>query len=151
MIRDSLMNHVETIIEYQLSKLKSLERLKRSSVTDLQEDEFYLETTLLLAQNDAVIANYYDSSSEANKSRIKELKLYKRPLTQTIKQLKKEIKIEYKRYTIYANWHKHLYRFYRRQADVLKLRSKKAIRSCTHRLSDLTTQIKERDKEMETE
>jgi hypothetical protein len=151
MIRDSLMNHVETIIEYQLSKLKSLERLKRSSVTDLQEDEFYLETTLLLAQNYAVIANYYDSSSEANKSRIKELKLYKRPLTQTIKQLKKEIKIEYKRYTIYASWHKHLYRFYRRQADVLKLRSKKAIRSCTHRLSDLTTQIKERDKEMETE
>ena len=149
--RLNIIAHHDSISNLLKAKLKLFKKLKKNNVNDLNEDLLYVESLNKLVEKCVQSIVLYDSLIRQNKLQLQQLEEYNKPLNKTIRLLKKEIKIEYKRYRFKNSIYQHLYIKYKRQADGLRLTSKKGKRYCAKRVSYLEKQIAKRDKELETE
>ena len=131
-----------------LLQLKYLEGLKKSSIQDMNEDEDYLKTSTDLIYNYQTIINVYDSIIKMNQERLPELESYIRSNKKIIKQLKGEIKLEYKRFHFLKRRYRKWYIFYKNQALYLQRGVVKREVSVKQKINYLNKQIKIRESKL---
>ncbi|MBL4800090.1 MAG: hypothetical protein JKY50_22050, partial [Oleispira sp.] len=146
-LKDSVVNFYNlTFTENHKKQLKDLKGLKRSSMKNLNEEEDYMVAAVDLIANYSVMISVYDSIIKIDQQRLPELERYIGWNKKTIKQLKREIKLEYKRFHIH-NWHyRHYNIFYKRQANSLKRLVTNRITTTKQEIRYLKEKIKERDR-----
>lgn len=101
-------------------QLKKLKNLKRLNITDMDEDSGYYKVSMDLIANYQKMIEVYDTISQINKLRQSELKDYIRWNKKIVKQLKREVRLEYKRFHLMNRIYRKWYIFYKNQAAYLK-------------------------------
>jgi hypothetical protein len=101
-------------------QLKKLKNLKRLNINDMAEDSSYYKVSMDLIANYQFMVEVYDTISQINKLRQSELKDYILWNKKIVKQLKREIRLEYKRFHLMNRHYRKWYIFYKNQAARLK-------------------------------
>ena len=147
-VKDSISNYYDTYTNKYVQKLKDLNGLKRVSMSDLNEDEDYRNNLTDLISNYQIIIDNYDSVIHIDQQRLPEIVSYLKPIKKTIRELKWEIKLEYKRYHILNRHYRHMHYFYKWQAYYLKKEAINRVRVCKEEIAYLERKIKIRDAEL---
>ena len=146
LLKDSIVNFYDlTFIHYYHKQLKSLKGLKKSSLNDMNEEQDYDSTANSLKANYQKIISVYDSTIEIHKERLPELNKYIKLNKLIVKHLKREKKIEYKRFRHLARHYRKIHIFYKRQGKYLKRMVTKRLRTVKQEITYLKKQIKIRE------
>lgn len=148
-LNDSLINFYDlTFTDSYLLQLKNLKGLKKSSMQDMDEDADYLKYSTEIVANYQRMIFIYDSIIKINQKRLPELKSYADWNKKIIKQLRREIKLEYKRFHLLNRQYRRWFTFYKNQALYLKRVVEKREVAVKQEINYLNKQIKIRESKL---